>query len=127
MDDCCCKKRILLVDDDEIHLSILSNILEVKYDILIAKSGKEAIEFFFKGQYPDLALLDILMPDMDGWETYKRIKAFSLLKDIPMLFVSAVDDAPTKSRAQELGALDFITKPCDPEDLLTRISRAIKS
>ena len=115
-----------MVDDDEIHLLIMTNMLEDKYDVLVAKSGKEAIDYFFKGIFPDLVLLDVYMPNMDGWEIFNRIKAFSLLKDIPMIFVTSMDDNSTKKRAQDMGAIDYITKPCEPEDVLNRIGLALK-
>jgi CheY-like chemotaxis protein len=74
------RKTILLVDDDEIHLSIAEAMLKDEYDILLAKSGKEALQYFLQGRFPNLVLLDILMPDMDGWETYKRLFSISKIK-----------------------------------------------
>ena len=119
------KKRILLVDYDEIHLSITVNMLKEQYDILTAKSGREAIDFFYQGLFPDLVLLDIIMPTMDGWELFNRIKAISLLKEIPVLFFTAVKDESAERQAYGLGATDYIMKPCDQADLLNRVSLAL--
>ena len=115
------KKTILVVDDDEIQLAITRNILQDSHDILTAKSGTEAIKYFLKGSFPDLVLLDIMMPEMDGWETYRKLKALSLLRDIPIVFCTAVLDKSSERQAYELGAADYITKPIDPDELLNRI------
>ena len=115
------RKTILLVDDDEIHLSIAEAMLKDEYDILIAKSGKEALQCFLQGRFPNLVLLDILMPDMDGWETYKRLKAISFLQNIPIAFLTSANGKTEKDHALEIGAEDFITKPFEKEELLNRI------
>ena len=119
------KKMILLVDDDEIHLEITKNMLEQHYEIITARSGSEALEFFTKAIFPDLVLLDVLMPEMDGWETYNRIKGIGLLKDIPIIFLTSMEDASAEIHAHRLGAADYIKKPCDPEDLLKRVARVL--
>ena len=121
------KKKILMVDDDEIHLSLAQNILMEKYEILTAKTGKEALDYFMNSNFPDLVLLDILMPNMDGWETYKRIRALSFLKDIPIAFLTSVTDTAEKERAREIGAVDFIAKPCEKKELLKRIRKILKN
>ena len=119
------KKVILLVDDDEIHLSITQNMLENHYDVLTTNSGSKAIEFFSRGIFPDLVLLDVMMPDMDGWETYNRIKGISLLKKIPIIFLTSMEDEAAKIHAFKLGVADYIKKPCTREDLLNSITRVL--
>ena len=119
-------QKILLVDDDEVHLAVARSMLEEKYQILTAKSGKEALGFFFKGEYPNLVLLDVFMPNMDGWETYKRIKALSFLKDIPIAFFTSSTEITEKDRAIEIGAADFITKPFEKKDLFKRVKTMLK-
>ena len=114
-------KRILLVDDDEIHLAIAANILEEKYQIFIAKSGKETLDLLLKGISPHLILLDILMPNMDGWQTFHSIKGISLLKDVPIAFFTSVQGENEMVNAKRIGASDYITKPYDKDDLLKRI------
>ena len=120
------KKRILLVDDDEFYLTITSDMLQEDYDIIIAKSGKEAIDFFYKGIFPDLILLDILMPNMDGWETYNRLKAMSFLQNIPIAFLTSVTGTDEKNFALEIGAADFITKPYEEKELLRRVKKILE-
>ena len=119
------KKKVLLVDDDEIHLSIAEAILQETYKVITAKSGKEALDFLLQGHPPNLILLDILMPNMDGWETYNTLKGISLLQDVPIAFLTSLHGTDEEKRAQEMGAADFIMKPYNREDLLKRIETII--
>jgi methyl-accepting chemotaxis protein len=119
------KKKILMVDDDEIHLEMVSSVLKNDYDIVTSESGKEALGLFYQGLVPNLILLDLIMPDMDGWNTYTRIKAISNLHDIPIAFFTVSDDPKDKQHAYEIGAVDFIKKPYDKDDLLKRIGKLL--
>ena len=120
-------KKILLVDDSDVHLVIAENILKDKYEIVTAKSGKEALNILTKGLIPDLILLDILMPEMDGWETFNKIKGISLLKDVPIAFLTSLDGVREKLYASRIGANDLITKPYDGQDLLGRIEKLVRT
>ena len=116
------KKKILFVDDDEIQHSIAENMLKAEYDVFKAKSGDEALQYLYSSEFtPNLILLDIMMPDMDGWEVFNRIRGISLLKKVPIAFLTAVTEASDEKRAFEIGADDFIKKPYEKEDLLARI------
>ena len=119
------RKKLLLVDDDEIHLEIAAHILKDEYDIMTAKSGKEALGYLIKGVIPDLILLDIIMPNMDGWETYNRIRGISLLRDVPIAFLTSIDGTSEAQHAHEMGAADFIPKSCKKDEFLTRIDAII--
>ena len=119
------KKKILMVDDDEIHLEMVESVLQNDYDIKSAKSGKEAMGLFYQGLVPQLILLDLIMPDMDGWNTYTRIKAISNLHDIPIAFFTVSDDPKNIQHAQEIGAVDYIKKPYDKDDLINRIGKIL--
>ena len=121
------KKKILLVDDDEIGLIITENFLKRKYEIITARSGKEALDHLLKGLVPDLVLLDIIMPNMDGWETYNRIKVISFLNDVPVIFLTSISSDFEKNLAVEMGANDYIIKPYEPKDLLKRIRKAMRT
>ena len=118
-------KKLLMIDDDEIYLTMAENILEEKYEIITAKSGKEAIEILLKGITPNLILLDILMPNMDGWMTYNRLRGISLIKDVPIAFLTSLDGSNEKTHALEIGASDYITKPYERDDLIKRIEKII--
>ena len=120
------KKKLLLVDDNLIQLSIVEILLRKNYEVTTAKSGKEALDYLLQGLVPDLILLDILMPNMDGWEAFGRIKAISLLHNVPIVFLSAINEKAEIDRAFEMGAADFITKPFNGKEFLERIKKAIK-
>jgi len=120
------KKKILLVDDNEVQLSITEIQLRKEFEIIAAKSGKEALDFLFHGLVPDLIILDILMPDMDGWETFGRLRAVSALQEVPIVFMSSLDDKDEIDRAYDLGAADFIIKPLKSKEFLERIREAVK-
>jgi len=120
------KQKILMVDDDAIHLEMVSEVLSKEYDISTAKSGGEALGLFYQGLVPQLILLDLVMPDMDGWDTYRRIKAISALHDTQIAFFTASDDPKDKQQAREMGAVDYIKKPYDGQDLLNRVGKILK-
>jgi CheY-like chemotaxis protein len=116
------RKTILLVDDDEIHLSITELSLKDKYETFVVKSGEEALEFLRKSKIiPDLILLDILMPEMDGWIVFDKITDITALKFTPIMFYTSLDEESAKEKAYELGAFDFITKPCEQSILINKI------
>jgi len=120
------KQKVLIVDDDIIHLEMVEAVLQSEYKISTAKSGKEALGLFYQGLVPQLVLLDLIMPDMDGWNIYKRIKAISGLHDTPIAFFTSLNDPKDIKHAHEMGAVDFIKKPYDKDDLLRRVGRIIK-
>ena len=105
------KKAILAVDDDPKHLELLGiKLTEEGYRLIVVQSGKEALKTI-KIEKPGLVLLDILMPEMDGFETLKRIKAID--PDIPVTMVTAVWDNEEGRKCLEAGAYEYITKPVD--------------
>jgi CheY-like chemotaxis protein len=121
------RKLILLVDDDEIHLAITESELKDEYEVVMVKSGEEALEFLGKSQtIPDLILLDILMPTMDGWEVFDKINDSATLKLTPIMFYTSLDEESAKEKAYELGAFDYITKPCDQSVLHNKIKDSIQ-
>ena len=119
------KKSILVVDDDESQLDIVKILLNDEYNVSAATSGKMALDYLMQGCVPDLILLDILMPEMDGWETYGRLRAVSFLQDVPIVFVTALKEMEEKKHAYEIGAADFIVKPIVKADLLDKIKKII--
>jgi methyl-accepting chemotaxis protein len=119
------KKKILIVDDDAIHLEMVEAVLVDEYDVTTTQSGKEALGLFYQGLVPQLILLDLIMPDMDGWDTYKRIKAISGLHETPIAFFTSSDDPKDIQRAKEMGAVDYIKKPYDGDNLLRRIEKIL--
>ncbi|MBF0119555.1 MAG: diguanylate cyclase [Desulfobacterales bacterium] len=115
------KYLILIIDDNPKNLQVLGNIVkENGYKIAVAKNGKEAIDFT-KKKKPDLILLDIMMPQMDGFETCNIIKADETTKNIPVIFITALSDSQSKVKAFELGGVDYIVKPFMREEVTARI------
>jgi CheY-like chemotaxis protein len=119
------KQKILIVDDDVIHLEMVNEVLRNKYDVVPAKSAREALNLFYQGLVPQLVLLDVIMPEIDGWDAYDRIKAISGLHDTPIAFFTSSDDPGDLRRAHKMGAVDYIKKPYDKDDLLDRVKKAL--
>ena len=113
--------RVLVVDDTPANIQALSAILkEVGYQISIATNGKQALEALGRIR-PDLILLDIMMPEMDGFETCRRIKASTTWREIPVIFLTAKTDTADIVRGFELGAVDYVAKPFNAHELLARV------
>ncbi|MCW8887379.1 MAG: diguanylate cyclase [Motiliproteus sp.] len=114
-------KMILIVDDNPENVRVLGHILgQQGYQIAVANSGDEALQRL-PWIKPDLILLDIMMPKFDGFETCRRLKAWRQTCDIPIIFVSALDDSTRIVRGFEAGAVDYVTKPYVKEILLARV------
>jgi methyl-accepting chemotaxis protein len=120
------KQKILVVDDDSIHLEMVEAVLSNDYEVSTAKSGREALGLFYQGLVPQLILLDLVMPGIDGWDTYSRIKAISGLHDTPIAFFTASSDPKDIQKAHDMGAVDYIKKPYDKDDLLRRVGKILK-
>ncbi|HBH49096.1 MAG TPA: hypothetical protein DDX98_10670 [Bacteroidales bacterium] len=115
------KGKILIVDDEMVGRQLLQALLIVEgYEPFLAKSGREALELVNQ-VYPDLILMDIMMPDMNGYQTIKELKKDNKLKKTPVVIISALDDRDSKSRGLNVGASDFISKPYESEKVLTII------
>jgi signal transduction histidine kinase len=118
--------HILLVDDNPNNLKVLSEAIQgCGWKTLMATDGESAIE---QTEYaiPDLILLDIMMPGIDGFETCRRLKANSITKNIPVIFMTALADATDKVKGLEIGAVDYITKPFQQEEVIARLKLHLK-
>lgn len=115
------QKTILIVDDTDTNIHILIELLDDKYDILASLNGHDAIEIINEEQI-DLILLDIMMPEIDGYEVCKRLKENSKTKDIPIIFITAKTDEESIKKAYEVGGVDYITKPFKAIEVLSRIN-----
>jgi DNA-binding response OmpR family regulator len=121
------KKKIYLIDDDDMHLTTAELFLKDEYEIYKAKSGKEALEYMSGNKFvPNVILLDIIMPDMDGWNVLKKIKEMDFLKNVPIAFLTSVEDEIEKKRAYKIGIADYITKPFNMMVLKSRIKELLK-
>ena len=120
------KKKILAIDDDEIQLEMIETFLKDSYDIVTVKSCEEALKFLYQGLDPVFILLDLMMPETDGWVTYSRIKGISDLHNVPIAFLTISDDPADIRRAKEMGAVDYIKKPTSKDELVARIEKALR-
>jgi sigma-B regulation protein RsbU (phosphoserine phosphatase) len=113
---------ILIVDDNDLNLRVLRETLRpLGHRILLAKNGHAAVQIANRDQ-PALILLDIVMPEMNGFDVCKRLKANDLTADIPIIFISAVDETASKIEGFALGAVDYVTKPFEPDEILARVT-----
>ena len=115
------RARILVVDDDTTNLIVAKKILDEMFAVDTARSGKEVLEFLERGVLPDMILLDLHMPDMDGFEVLKRLKEDERWKEIPVIFLTADNDRDAEVRGFREGALDFIIKPFVADIMLQRV------
>jgi sigma-B regulation protein RsbU (phosphoserine phosphatase) len=115
-------EKILLVDDNPTNLQVLFQTLEGRgYNLLVAKNGETALAIVAKAN-PNLVLLDIMMPGMDGYEVCRRLKADPATREIPVIFLSALGDTKDKVQGLDLGAVDYITKPFQPDEVIARVN-----
>ena len=118
-------EQILVVDDNLANLKNIELQLTDEYQVLLAKSGVQALQICLQ-RIPDIILLDVDMPEMDGFETLSRIKSNIILKRIPVIFLTANHDIAIEARALESGVVDFITKPVEKSILLHRLKLHLK-
>lgn len=118
-------RQILIVDDMPANLEYAIALLQDKYQVAAAKSGAKALAYLSKNK-PDLILLDVKMPEMDGFETIEKIKSDPETAKIPVIFLTADRDVQTELRGLKIGAVDFISKPFEPAIMLSRIEMQIE-
>ncbi|WP_147821341.1 response regulator [Salidesulfovibrio onnuriiensis] len=119
------KKRLLIVDDVADNIFILRNNLADKYEVLYSINGQEALKTAFSEDSPDLILLDIMMPGMDGYEVCARLKADIRTRDIPVIFITALGEDVDQVKGLEYGAVDYITKPFSMPVVQARIQAVL--
>ena len=112
---------VLLVDDTPENLSVLGELLQPFYRVRVANSGARALSVVASEPRPDLILLDVMMQDMDGYEVIQRLRADTATRDIPVIFVTALDATEDERKGLELGAADYITKPVRPAIMHARV------
>jgi len=117
---------ILIVDDNLVSLKQISALISNDYEVSLAKSGELALQICAQ-KLPDLILLDVEMPGMDGYETIGRLKADGNIKNIPVIFLTGNNDAETQKKCLGAGAVDFVTKPADADILHQRIKQHLKT
>ena len=117
-------KTILIVDDTVSNLDILDELLD-QYDVMDATNGKDALEIV-EEEKVDLILLDIMMPEMDGFEVCQKLKENPQTTNIPIIFITAKTDEDSIEKAYEIGGADYVTKPFRPKELLARVKKELQ-
>lgn len=119
------EKRILIADDDPVILRLIQVNLELEgYEVLTANNGEEAV-IKATADHPDLVILDIMMPRLDGYQTCERLKASAETRDIPVVFLSAKAQQTDIDKGRSYGVQDYLTKPFDPSELLEVVERLV--
>ena len=118
-------KQVLVCDDDPVILRLVQVNLELEgFDVLLADNGESAIEVA-TAEHPDLVILDIMMPRLDGYQTCQRLKGAETTKDIPVVFLSAKAQQSDIEKGREYGVEEYLTKPFDPNDLVDVVQRLL--
>jgi sigma-B regulation protein RsbU (phosphoserine phosphatase) len=113
--------KILVVDDERFNINVLVDLLKPSYKMLAAKNGKQALKAARSASPPDLILLDIMMPEMDGYEVCRQLKADKATRDIPVIFITAMGGTSDETKGLNVGAVDYLTKPISPPIVLARV------
>ena len=119
------KNRILIVDDEHLNLKILATILNKDYFVSVAPNGAQALSVA-KQLIPDLILLDVMMPEMDGYEVCRRLKIEPATREIPVIFLTSITDVESETEGFLVGAVDYIAKPYNPVIVKARVNTHIE-
>lgn len=117
---------VLVVDDSPTNIDVLGNSLRPDYIVKAATNGKKALQIAFSDNQPDIILLDIMMPEMDGYEVCERLKSDPATQNIPVIFITAMSETVDEEMGLGLGAVDYITKPFSPALIKARVRNHIK-
>lgn len=113
--------KVLIVDDVPENISILMAAIRDEYAVIAARNGEKALQLASQRPVPDIILLDVMMPDMDGYEVCRQLKENPTTRDIPVIFITALSDKENEERGLSLGAIDYLTKPISPPIVKARI------
>lgn len=120
------KKRNILIIDDELSIRmLLENFLKRDYDVVTKNDGLEGLTWLEEGNIPDLIVADIQMPNLDGYDFIKNLRASGFFRQIPLIMLSGIESTTEKIKCLKLGADDYIVKPFNPEELSIRIELLI--
>ena len=121
------RNRILLVDDDPVFLEVLKGSLEDRYEVIVAGSGSAAMEYLSQTMRVDMIILDIIMPEMDGYELMERIKELPICTDVPVIFLTGVTGHEAEIRGLGTGVCDYIAKPFKQEVFVARVAANLRA
>ena len=119
------RKKILIVDDEKMNILALAHYLKEQYEIIVATDGETGLEAAEK-HLPDLILLDIIMPEMNGYDVIQKLKCSEVTRNIPVIFITGLNSQENEEKGLELGAIDFIIKPFSKVIVKTRVQTQFK-
>jgi DNA-binding response OmpR family regulator len=120
------EKKLLAVDDEPTILLILQHIFGGDYTVVQKTNGKEALEWMNEGNIPDIIIADVNMPEMDGYEFIKHVRASGFFRNIPLIMLSGNENTQDKIKALQQGADDYLVKPFNPDELKARIANIFR-
>ncbi|MBK7002581.1 MAG: diguanylate cyclase [Rhodoferax sp.] len=120
------RQSVLVVDDERINRTVLADLLKAEYQVLLAKSGEQALERALQDNAVDLILLDVMMPEMDGYEVIRQLKQHDKTRDIPVIFITALNSVGDEEMGLSLGASDYIGKPFSPAIVRARVGNLMR-
>ncbi len=120
------RQKILVVDDTPANIHVLAETLRADYTVVAATNGQKALQLAVKEPLPDIILLDVMMPGLDGYDVCARLKGDEATKDIPVIFVTALSEAGDEAKGLGLGAVDYITKPINPSLVKARVHNQLE-
>ena len=115
------RQKVLIVDDQAENVQMLMAALKADHALIAARNGEKALQLARRDPQPDLILLDVMMPEMDGYEVCERLKADETTAEIPVIFITALSEAADEAKGLGLGAVDYITKPFNPDLVRARV------
>lgn len=115
------KKKILIIDDEKTIRVLLENYLQKEYEVITKSDGEEGLNWLQEGNFPELIVSDIQMPNLDGYEFIKNVRASGYFKEIPLIMLSGIESSAEKVKTLKMGANDYLVKPFNPEELAVRI------
>lgn len=119
------KPTILIVDDEPMMQLLLKQLFKDEFDVHVFNNGKEALAWMYAGSLPDIAIVDLQMPEMNGYELIKHFKSSGYFNQIPVIVLSAEETSSDRIKCLELGAVDYLLKPFNPKELKLRVNRTI--
>lgn len=120
------KKKILVIDDEITIRTLLEKFLNQTYDVTALSNGQEGLNWLQTGNLPDLMIVDLEMPSMNGYEFIQNVRSSGYFQDIPIMMLSGVDSSTERVKCYQLGANDFMIKPFNPEELSLKIEIIMK-
>ena len=120
------QKKILVIDDEKSIRFIIENTLKQEFDVISLPNGQDGLDYLEMGNFPDLIICDLVMPELNGFEFLERIKHSGFFDDIPIMILSGREWSKDKIRCFELGAEDYVVKPFNPSEVIARIKRRLE-